>query len=76
MKLRTNLKLGYIGPLTRSLDQILEKPFIHSQGLKVIPIFIKLFQNVYGSLPKTSSTLNIRTPKIIAKNVFKMFPKI
>ena len=30
----------------------------------------------YGSLPKTSNTLNIRTPKIIAKNYFKMFPKI
>ena len=32
--------------------------------------------NVYGSLPKTSNTLNIRTPKIIAKYNFKMFPKI
>ena len=30
----------------------------------------------YGSLPKTSNTLNIRTPKIIAKSNFKMFPKI
>ena len=30
----------------------------------------------YGSLPKTSNTLNIRTPKIIAKYNFKMFPKI
>ena len=28
---------------------------------------------VYGSLPKTSNTLNSRTPKIIAKNNFKMF---
>ena len=30
----------------------------------------------YGSLPKTLNTLNIRTPKIIAKYNFKMFPKI
>ena len=30
----------------------------------------------YGSLPKTSNTLNIRTPKIIAKYNFKMIPKI
>ena len=30
----------------------------------------------YGSLPKTLNTLNIRTPKIIAKINFKMFPKI
>ena len=30
----------------------------------------------YGSLPKTSNTVNIRTPKIIAKINFKMFPKI
>ena len=30
----------------------------------------------YGSLPKTSKTLNIRTQKIIAKINFKMFPKI
>ena len=28
----------------------------------------------YGSLPKISNTLNIRTPKIIAKYNFKMFP--
>ena len=31
---------------------------------------------IYGSLPKSSNTLNIRTPKIIAKYNFKMFPKI
>ena len=30
----------------------------------------------YSSLPKTTNTLNIRTPKIIAKYNFKMFPKI
>ena len=30
----------------------------------------------YGSLPKTSNTLKIRTPKNIAKSNFKMFPKI
>ena len=33
-------------------------------------------QKDYGSLPKSSNTLNIRTPKIIAKYNFKMFPKI
>ena len=31
---------------------------------------------MYGSLPKTSNTLNIRTLKIIAKDNFKMVPKI
>ena len=31
---------------------------------------------VYGSLPKTSNTLNIRTLKIIDKDNFKMVPKI
>ena len=30
----------------------------------------------YGSLPKTSNALNIRTLKIIAKDNFKMVPKI
>ena len=35
-----------------------------------------LLYSEYGSLPKTSNTLNIRTPKIIAKYNFKMFPKI
>ena len=30
----------------------------------------------YGSLPKSSNTVNIRTRKIIAKYNFKMFPKI
>ena len=30
----------------------------------------------YGSLTKTSNTLNIRTLKIIAKDNFKMVPKI
>ena len=34
------------------------------------------YGDIYGSLPKTLNTLNIRTPKIIAKNNFKMFPKI
>ena len=40
--------------------------------MKVVP-FTAL---CYGSLPKTSNTLNIRTPKIIAKYNFKMFPQI
>ena len=30
----------------------------------------------YGSLPKTSNTLNIQTLKIIDKDNFKMVPKI
>ena len=33
-----------------------------------------VMQTGYGSLPKTSNTLNIRTPKNIAKYNFKMFP--
>ena len=36
----------------------------------------KLRLERYGSLPKTSNTLNIRTLKIIAKDNFEMVPKI
>ena len=32
----------------------------------------KNWKFVYGSLPKTSNTLNIQTPKIIAKYNFKI----
>ena len=44
MKSRKNLKLVYVGSKSRSLGQIVAKPFIHSKSLKsFIPIFIKLF---------------------------------
>ena len=36
----------------------------------------KASEGRYGSLPKISNNLNIRTPKIIAKYNFEMFPKI
>ena len=38
--------------------------------------WLYFWKKKYGSLPKTSNTLNIRTPKIIAKYNFKMSPKI
>ena len=41
-----------------------------------IDIYGNRAHNLYGSLPKTSNTLKIRTPKNIAKSNFKMFPKI
>ena len=41
-----------------------------------VPLYMLLQSHDYGSLPKSSNTLNILTPKIIAKYNFKMFPKI
>ena len=51
----------------------------HWPGVYVSPcslalVYIKVKE--YGSLPKASNTLSIRTPKIIFKINFKMFPKI
>ena len=43
---------------------------------KVLDNIAEYWNRRYGSLPKTSNTLNIRTPKIIAKINSKMFPKI
>ena len=45
-------------------------------GVPLRTAFHPLIQMKYGSLPKSSNTLNIRTPKIIAKYNFKMFPKM
>ena len=36
MKSGTKLKVGHVGSKSRSLDQILEKPFLDSKGLKVL----------------------------------------
>ena len=36
MKSRTSLKLGHVRSKSRSLDQVLEKQFLHSKGLKVL----------------------------------------
>ena len=39
-------KLGHVGSKTRSLDQILEKPCVHSRGHIFCPILMKLGQNI------------------------------
>ena len=38
--------MGHVRSKTRSLSQILEKPFIRSRGYIFIPIIMKLGQNV------------------------------
>ena len=36
MKFPTSLKLDHVGSRSRLLDQVLEKPFLHSKDLKVL----------------------------------------
>ena len=43
---RSSSKLGHVGSKTRSLDQILEKPCVHSKEHSFDPKFMKLCQNV------------------------------
>ena len=43
---KSGLKLVYVGSKTRSLGQILEKPFVHSRGHSFDLKFMKLYQNV------------------------------
>ena len=47
IKSRPELKMGHVGSKTRSLDQFLEKSYIHSRGHSFNPIFMNLCQNVY-----------------------------
>ena len=42
---RSSSKLGHVGSKTRSLDQILEKPCVHSRGHSFDSKFMKLNQN-------------------------------
>ena len=62
------------------LKLVLESNKSSSVGLDdaktVIEHYLSSLIYVYGRLPKSSNTLNIRTLKIIAKYNFKMFPKI
>ena len=46
MKSRTSLKMGQVGSKSRSQDQTLEKPFVHSRGHIFSPIILKLGQNI------------------------------
>ena len=46
IKSRTSLKIGHVGLETRSLSQILEKPFVPSRGHIFSPILMKLDQDV------------------------------
>ena len=46
MKSRTSSKMGHVRSKTRSLGQILEKPYVCSRGHIYSPIIMKLCQNV------------------------------
>ena len=41
-----SLKMGHVESKTRSMGQILEKPFVHCRGHIFSPILMKLGQNV------------------------------
>ena len=43
---RSTSKLGHVGSRTRSLGQILEKPYVHSKRHSFDPKAMKLCQNV------------------------------
>ena len=43
---RSSLKLGQVGSKIRLLDEIVEKPCVHSRGHSCNPKFVKLCQNV------------------------------
>ena len=62
MKSRTCLKMGLVGPKTRSLAQILEKPCVRSRGHIFSPIIIKLGQNL--CLDQISDELEIGSCRI------------
>ena len=47
MKSQRSLKIGQFGSKTRSLDQILEKPCVHSRDHILGQTQVKLCQNVY-----------------------------
>ena len=44
---RTHLKMGHVGSKTRSLDEILEKPYVRSRCHIFSPKIMKHGQNVY-----------------------------
>ena len=46
IKSRSCSKLGHVGSKTKSLGQILEKPFVHSREHSLEQKFMNLFQNV------------------------------
>ena len=43
---RSSLKLGQVGSKIRLLDEIVEKPYVHSRGHSFNPKFMKLCQNI------------------------------
>ena len=47
MKSRPELKVGQVGSKTRSLGQFLDKPYVHSNGHRFDPVYMKLCLNVY-----------------------------
>ena len=57
MKSRTCLKTGNFGSKIRPQGQILEKPCVCSRGHILVPIIIKLGQNVCLMKSRTSSKI-------------------
>ena len=61
---RSGSKLGHVGSKTRSLGQILEKPFVHAKVYSLVLNVMKLCQNVNHRLKlghvgsKTRSLVN------------------
>ena len=54
---RSDLKLGLVGSKTRSLGQILEKPYVNSRGHIFDHKFMKLCQNVKCQISSLVYTL-------------------
>ena len=46
MKSQTSLNMGHVGPKTRSLGQVLEKPCVSYRGHIFSPMLMKLGQNI------------------------------
>ena len=46
MKSRTSSKMGHLGSKTGSLDEMIEKPCVHSRGQSFSPIIMTLCQSV------------------------------
>ena len=62
MKSWTSLKMGHVRSKTRSLDQILEKPFVHCRGHIFRPIIMNLGKNV--CLDKISDEIKNRSDAV------------
>ena len=68
MKCQSSLKLGHVGYKTRSLGQIIEKPYIRSRGHIFMPIIMKLFGLLkYGKSLKMGHVMS----KTVTRSIFE-----